>query len=192
MVEPAKMDATASDDFRSISEATHHLGSLLYTAAVGAFGATILQYLAVIAAIYLFVVNRTEWRTNILTSLLVPYVTLNLPEFIFKYFRGEIGLWIAFVAVVLKLFFPQHFPDQADLPAWLVILLVTLPNLIVGWRFHLVGVIVSLVIGLYLTYEHIHNAGGFRQAITDKGLVAIGIFLLFIAPLWTLFFDIIL
>lgn len=192
MGEPMKMDGTAADDFRAISDASQHLGSLMYTAAVGAFGSSILQWLAVIAAIYLFVVNRTEWRTNILTSLLVPYVTLNLPNFVFKYFRGEIGLWVAFVAVVLKLFFPQHFPDHADLPAWLVILMVTLPNLIVGWRFHLVGVILSLLIGFYLMYEHIRNAGGCRQAVTDRGLVAVGIVLLFVAPFWTLLFDIIL
>jgi len=29
-----------------------------------------------------------------------------------KLFRGEVGRWIAFVAVVLRLFFPRHFPGS--------------------------------------------------------------------------------
>jgi len=34
---------------------------------------------------------------------------LNLPSLIFNIFRGEIGKWIAFVAVVLRLFFSETF-----------------------------------------------------------------------------------
>ncbi|KAH9302842.1 hypothetical protein KI387_014425, partial [Taxus chinensis] len=71
---------------------------------------SLLQWLATIAAIYLLILDRTNWRTHMLTSLLVPYIFLNLPSIIFSFLRGEVGKWIAFIAVILRLFFPQHFP----------------------------------------------------------------------------------
>jgi hypothetical protein len=48
---------------------------------------------------------------NLLTALLVPYVALNLPEFLFGYLRSDIGRWIAFIAVVIRLFFAPYFPN---------------------------------------------------------------------------------
>ncbi|KAG8647872.1 hypothetical protein MANES_09G119850v8 [Manihot esculenta] len=45
-----------------------------------------------------------------LTSLLVPYIFFSLSAAIFNLLRGEVGKWIAFIAVVLRLFFPRHFP----------------------------------------------------------------------------------
>jgi hypothetical protein len=60
---------------------------------------------------YLLVLDRTNWRTNLLTALLVPYVALNLPEFLFGYLRSDIGRWIAFIAVVIRLFFAPYFPN---------------------------------------------------------------------------------
>jgi hypothetical protein len=55
--------------------------------------------------------DRTNWRTNLLTALLVPYVALNLPEFLFNVLRSDIGRWIAFLAVVIRLFFAPVFPN---------------------------------------------------------------------------------
>ncbi|KAF9684316.1 hypothetical protein SADUNF_Sadunf04G0105400 [Salix dunnii] len=39
---------------------------------------------------------------------------------------GEIGNWIAFVAVILRLFFPKHFPDWLELPCALILLISSL------------------------------------------------------------------
>lgn len=36
---------------------------------------------------YLFIMDRTNWRTNILTALLVPYIFLNLPGFLLGIIR---------------------------------------------------------------------------------------------------------
>ncbi|KAG8647873.1 cold-regulated 413 plasma membrane protein 2-like [Manihot esculenta] len=49
-----------------------------------------------------------------LTSLLVPYIFFSLSAAIFNLLRGEVGKWIAFIAVVLRLFFPRHFPVKQE------------------------------------------------------------------------------
>uniref|UniRef100_A0A803MCQ1 Uncharacterized protein n=1 Tax=Chenopodium quinoa TaxID=63459 RepID=A0A803MCQ1_CHEQI len=74
------------------------------------FGTHFLRWLASLAAIYLLILDRTNWKTNMLTSLLVPYIFLSLPSGPFYLLSGEVGKWIAFVAVVLRLFFHRRFP----------------------------------------------------------------------------------
>ncbi|KAK1359109.1 hypothetical protein POM88_043583 [Heracleum sosnowskyi] len=44
--------------------------------------------------------------------------------FLIYLIRGEAGKWIAFVAVVLRLFFPRHFPDWLEMSGSLILLLV--------------------------------------------------------------------
>lgn len=138
---------------------------------------------------YLLVLDRTNWKTNILTSLLIPYIFFSLPSFIFGVFRGEIGKWIAAVAVVLRLFFPKHFPDWLELPGALILLIVVAPSLLAStFRNNVVGVIVCLVIACYLLQEHIRASGGFRNSFTKAhGLSnSIGIIILLVYPVWAL------
>lgn len=47
----------------------------------------VLNYLFVCYCSYLLVLDRTNWKTNILTSLLIPYIFLSLPSVIFSIFR---------------------------------------------------------------------------------------------------------
>ncbi|PRQ23417.1 putative cold-regulated 413 protein [Rosa chinensis] len=168
--------------------ATHavHLGSL-------GFGTTFLEWVASFAAIYLLVLDRTNWKTNILTGLLIPYIFFSLPSLIFSFFRGEIGRWIAFVAVILRLFFPKRFPEWAELPAALILLMVVAPSLIATTvRDDWIGVVICLAIAAYLLQEHIRASGGFRNAFTQPHGVSntVGIICLFIYPVWALVLDI--
>ena len=171
------------------------------------FFTSFFQWFACAAAIYLLILDRTNWRTNMLTSLLVPYIFLSCPSLLFNLFRGEVGKWIAFVAVVLMLFFPTHFPgvkdsswgsrmssykDWLEMPVSLILLLVVAPSLFAhSIKGSLVGTIICLVIGCYLLQEHIRASGGFRAAFTkSNGLSnSIGIFLLFVYPVWALVFH---
>eukprot|EP00249_Psilotum_nudum_P036070 c6272_g1_i1 orf=139-741(+) len=179
-----------ADDLRTISFAARDLG--VHTVAlVGASfqSAGFLRWLAVIAAIYLLVLQRTGWRTNILTALLVPYIFLNLPAIIFNFLRGEVGKWFAFIAEVLHLFFPHRFPDWLEMPKSLILLLVCAPHLLAdNLRSSIIGVIISLVIGAYLLQEHIRESGGFRKSFAERHGVSntVGIILLFVSPLWEL------
>ncbi|XP_004290397.1 PREDICTED: cold-regulated 413 plasma membrane protein 1 [Fragaria vesca subsp. vesca] len=180
-------------DFKDLAAAakklaTHavHLGSL-------GFGTTFLEWVASFAAIYLLVLDRTNWKTNILTGLLIPYIFFSLPSLIFSIFRGEIGSWIAFVAVILRLFFPKRFPEWAELPAALILLMVVAPSLIATTvRDDWIGVAICLVIAAYLLQEHIRASGGFRNAFTQPHGVSntVGIICLFVYPVWALVLDI--
>ncbi|KAF5191221.1 Cold-regulated protein [Thalictrum thalictroides] len=153
------------------------------------FATSFLQWLAAIAAIYLLVLDRTNWKTNMLTSLLVPYIFLTLPSILFNLLRGEVGKWIAFIAVVLKLFFPKHYPEWLDMPSQLIILLVVAPSLFTNYvRGGWIGLIICFIVGCYLLQEHIRACGGFRNAFTKANGIsnAIGIVLLFVYPVWAL------
>ncbi|KAL2552090.1 Cold-regulated plasma membrane protein 2 [Forsythia ovata] len=153
------------------------------------FGTTILKWVSSFAAIYLLILDRTNWKTKMLTALLVPYIFFSFPSIFFNLLRGEIGKWIAFVAVVLRLFFPRHFPDWLDMPASLILLLVVTPNFIAHTlRDGLVGIIICLVIGCYLLQEHIRASGGFRNSFTKSSGISnsVGIVLLLVYPIWAL------
>eukprot|EP00246_Nothoceros_aenigmaticus_P003785 TRINITY_DN1497_c0_g1_i1.p1 TRINITY_DN1497_c0_g1~~TRINITY_DN1497_c0_g1_i1.p1 ORF type:complete len:202 (+),score=34.45 TRINITY_DN1497_c0_g1_i1:108-713(+) len=176
-------------DFKAWTEASSllamHTGEMLTTS----FTTQFLLWVAVVAAIYLLVLDRTNWRTNFLTSLLVPYLYINLPDFLFYFFNEGFGKWIAFFAVIVKLFFPRHYPDWLELPAALVLLAVVSPYSLAGPARHsLIAILISLAIGIFLGYEHINAAGGFRAAFAEKkGIpVTVGIIVLSLAPFFEL------
>ncbi|XP_065045551.1 cold-regulated 413 plasma membrane protein 2-like isoform X2 [Musa acuminata AAA Group] len=139
---------------------------------------------------YLLILDRTNWRTNMLTSLLIPYIFLSLPSVLFSLLRGEFGKWVASIAVILRLFFPRHFPDWLEMPGALILLLVVSPGFFASTvRDSLIGVITCLAIGCYLLHEHIQASGGFRNSFTKSHGVSnsIGIILLLVYPIWHLF-----
>ncbi|KAL2905709.1 hypothetical protein RDABS01_004419 [Bienertia sinuspersici] len=100
---------------------------------------------------------------------------------------GEFGRWIAFVAVVLRLFFHRHFPDWMEIPGSLILLVLVAPEVLAhtvkdSWM----GVVVLLIIGCYLLQEHIRATGGLRNSFTQThGLSnTIGLLLILAYPIW--------
>ncbi|XP_028763989.1 cold-regulated 413 plasma membrane protein 2-like [Neltuma alba] len=153
------------------------------------FGTSFLRWLASFAAIYLLILDRTNWRSNMLTSLLVPYVFFSFPGSLFHFLRGEFGKWIAFIAVVLRLFFPRHFPDWLEIPGSLILLLVVAPNFFaLTMRHSWFAIVIDLIIGCYLLQEHVRASGGFRNSFTQSYGISntIGILLLLVYPAWGL------
>ncbi|XP_068654396.1 cold-regulated 413 plasma membrane protein 2-like [Aristolochia californica] len=153
------------------------------------FGTSFLKWFASFAAIYLLILDRTNWRTNMLTALLIPYIFLSLPSLIFNLLRGEFGKWVSVIGVVLRLFFPRHYPDWLEMPGSLILLLVVAPNFFAHTvRDSWVGVLICLIIGCYLLQEHIRASGGFRNSFTQSHGISntIGIILLLVYPVWRL------
>ncbi|XP_024026060.1 cold-regulated 413 plasma membrane protein 2 [Morus notabilis] len=153
------------------------------------FGTVFLKWVASFAAIYLLILDRTNWRSNMLTSLLIPYIFFSLPSVLFHFLRGEVGKWITFIAVVLRLFFPRHFPDWLEMPGSLILLLVVAPSFFAHTlRDSWVGVVICLLIGCYLLQQHIRASGGFRNSFTESNGISntVGIILLLVYPVWAL------
>lgn len=181
-------DELLESDLRELGLAVRKLAgdALLLGSGLG-FGTTFFKFLASIAAIYLLILDRTNWRTNMLTSLLIPYIFLSLPSVVFSVLRGEFGKWIAFIGVVLRLFFPRRFPGWLEMWGSLILLLVVSP----AFFAHTVrdgagGVLICLAIGCYLLQEHIRASGGFRNSFTMTHGVSntVGIILLLVYPIW--------
>ncbi|KQK13011.1 cold-regulated 413 plasma membrane protein 1 [Brachypodium distachyon] len=182
--------ALIESDLRELGVAARKLANHAVVLGGGlGFGSSLLKWLAFIAAVYLLILDRTNWKTNMLTGLLVPYIFFTLPGVLFSLIRGEVGCWIAFIVVILRLFFPRHFPDWLELPGSLILLTVVAPSLFADtFRGDFVGVGICLAIGCYLLQEHIRASGGFREAFRKANGVSntIGIVLLFIYPVWAL------
>ncbi|KAJ8747585.1 hypothetical protein K2173_014541 [Erythroxylum novogranatense] len=175
-----------SSDWKDFTFAARKLANHAIKLGGLGFGTTFLQWVAAVAAIYLLILDKTNWRTNILTGLLIPYIFFSLPSLAFN---GEVGKWIALIAVVLRLFFPRRFPDWLEMPAALILLIVVAPALFASTvRNSWIGVAICLVIACYLLQEHIRASGGFRNAFTKAHGVSntVGIVLLFVYPAWAL------
>jgi len=185
------LQAMVGSDFNELGIAAKNLLNHTFMLTGLGFGTSILKWIASVAAIYLLVLDRTNWKTNMLTALLIPYIFFSLPSLIFNLFRGEVGKWIALVAVVIQLFFPKHFREWFELPAAAVILIVVAPHLIAGtFRDNWVGSLVCLGVGCYLLQEHIRASGGFRNAFTKANGISntLGIIALVVFPIWALIF----
>ncbi|CAL4944580.1 unnamed protein product [Urochloa decumbens] len=186
----AAAQALIDADLRELGVAARKLANHAFVLGSGlGFGTSFLKWLAFLAAVYLLILDRTNWKTNMMTGLLVPYIFFTLPHVLFSLMRGEVGKWIAVIAVILRLFFPRHFPDWLKLPGAIILLTVVAPSLFADhFRGDLVGIFICLVIGCYLLSEHIKASGGFRNAFRKGNGVSnsIGILLLFIYPVWAL------
>lgn len=188
-----KTDEAATDliasDFKDLGHAAQKLANHAIMLGGLGIGTTIFKWIAFVAAVYLLILDRTNWRTNMLTALLIPYIFLSLPSILFHLFRGEVGKWIAFIAVILRLFFPQHAPEWAVLPASLVLLIVVAPGLFANTiRNDWIGIVICLLIGCYLLQEHIRASGGFRNSFTKSHGISntVGIIILLVYPVWAL------
>ncbi|KAJ4966149.1 hypothetical protein NE237_017998 [Protea cynaroides] len=188
-----KTDPTSSElinsDLKELGNAVKKLATHAMKLGSLSAGTTFLEWLASFAAIYLLVLDRTNWRTNMLTSLLVPYIFFSLPAVLFHFLRGEVGKWISFVAVVLRLFFPRHFPEWLEIPGSMILLLVVAPNFFAHpLRNSWICLLICLAIGCYLLQEHIRASGGFRNSFTQSHGISntLGIIILLVYPIWGL------
>ncbi|XP_078178448.1 cold-regulated 413 plasma membrane protein 2-like [Carex rostrata] len=183
-------EALIQSDFNEIGVAMKKLANHAFHLSAGlGFGTTFFKFFASFSAIYLLILDRTNWRTNMLTSLLVPYIFLSLPSVLFSFLRGEFGKWVTFIGIVLRLFFPRYYPNWMEMPGSLLLLLVVAPSFVAYTiRDGLAGVFICLAIGCYLLQEHIRASGGFRNSFTKPHGVSnsVGIVLLLVYPIWRL------
>ncbi|KAK7842097.1 cold-regulated 413 plasma membrane protein 2 [Quercus suber] len=104
---------------------------------------------------FLLILNRTGRRSSLQTTLLVLYLVTSFPTALFKILRGQIGCWVAFLAIAANLYFPQTFPVSRFL------LFVVTPDWLTDrLRDGIVSGIVCLVIGVSLVITEVRGIGG--------------------------------
>ncbi|GJM96752.1 hypothetical protein PR202_ga13615 [Eleusine coracana subsp. coracana] len=186
--------ALINSDMQDLGVATQNLASHLFIHIGYLIGSVLTDHSLLFSSLvlhfrYLLVLDRTHWRTNMLTTLLVPYIFFSLPDLLFYVLRGEVGKWIALISVVARLFYPQHFPDWFEAPGTIILLVAAAPSYFAAENSRPeCAVLVCLLIGSKLLREHIKASGGYREAIKKgKGVSnTMGILLLFIYPVWCL------
>ncbi|GFS42419.1 cold regulated 314 thylakoid membrane 2 [Actinidia rufa] len=83
---------------------------------------------------------------------------------------GEYGIWAAFLALLVRLFF--FIPGELELPFVALLLVIVAPYQVMNLRGTQEGAILSLVIAGYLAFQHCSWAGSLRKAFDRGPLVA--------------------
>lgn len=63
---------------------------------------------------YLLILDRTNWKTNILTALLIPYIYLTLPSVLFNLLRLVCIVWTTLLYFLSSFFFFLSLLRAAD------------------------------------------------------------------------------
>ncbi|KAK4399308.1 cold-regulated inner membrane protein 1, chloroplastic [Sesamum angolense] len=101
---------------------------------------------------------------------LVPLFALQAPASIVSWIKGEYGVWTAFLALLVRLFF--FIPGELELPFIAFLLVIVSPNQIMRLRGTQEGVIISLAIAAYLAFQHFSRAGSLGKAFDQGSILA--------------------
>ena len=130
-----------------------------------------------------FTPNNLQWISTVSTavlmfakgtaiqkSFLVPLFALQATPNIISWIKGEYGIWAAFLALLVRLFF--FIPGELELPFVALLLVIVAPYQVMNLRGTQEGAILSLVIAGYLAFQHCSWAGSLRKAFDRGPLVA--------------------
>ncbi|GLT50603.1 hypothetical protein SLA2020_240790 [Shorea laevis] len=124
-----------------------------------------LQWISAIANAVLMIVRGT----GIHKSFLVPLFVLQAPVCITSWIKGEYGLWSAFLALIVRLFF--HFPGELELPFLALLLVIVAPHQVMNLREIQPGAIISMVIAAFLAFQHFSGAGSLKNAFDEVSII---------------------
>ncbi|KAG5562178.1 hypothetical protein RHGRI_005051 [Rhododendron griersonianum] len=142
-----------------------------------------LQLISTVSTAVLMLAKGTAIRK----SFLVPLFALQAPPIIISWIKGEYGIWTAFLALIVRLFFfipgrffsnqspywySFEFPCELELPFVALLLVIVAPYQVMNLRGTQEGVILSLVLAGYLAFQHFWGAGSLRRAFDQGSIVA--------------------
>ncbi|KAJ0960245.1 hypothetical protein J5N97_001920 [Dioscorea zingiberensis] len=87
--------------------------------------------------------------------------------------RGEYGIWAAFLALLVRLFF--YIPGELELPLVACLLVIVAPHQVMRLRGRQEGAILSLVIAGYLAFQHFSRIGSLNQSFDRGTLSSMGV-----------------
>ncbi|KAL9236886.1 hypothetical protein vseg_011501 [Gypsophila vaccaria] len=124
-----------------------------------------LQWVSTVASVILMLVKGT----SINRSFLVPFFALQAPASVMSWMQGEYGAWSALLTLLVRLFF--FIPGELELPFATLVLILVAPRQAMNLRGTQAGVLVSLVIGAYLAFEHFIRVGGLQKSFNQESIV---------------------
>ncbi|VVA92953.1 unnamed protein product [Arabis nemorensis] len=125
-----------------------------------------LQWISAISCVALMLARGT----GIHKSFVVPLFALTAPSDIISWAKGEYGVWAAFLALLVRLFFA--FPGELELPFIALLLVIISPYQVMSIRGKQEGAIISLAIACFLAFQHFSRAGSLQKAFDQGSVVA--------------------
>ncbi|KAH0719271.1 hypothetical protein KY285_015302 [Solanum tuberosum] len=125
-----------------------------------------LQWVCTISSVVLMLAKGTA----IHKSFLVPLFALQAPTAVVSWIQGEYGIWSAFLALLVRLFF--SFPGELELPFIALLMVIVAPYQVANLRGTKEGVILSLAIAAYLGFQHFTRAGSLQKAFDQGSIIA--------------------
>ena len=102
-------------------------------------------------------------------SFIVPLFALQAPASVVSWIKGRYGVWTAFVALLIRLFF--YIPGELELPFLALLLVMIAPYEAMKLRHTKEGAVVSLLIAVYLAFQHFSRSS-LQQSFDQGSIVA--------------------
>ncbi|KAJ9153227.1 hypothetical protein P3X46_026691 [Hevea brasiliensis] len=139
------------------------VGAVCYT---GPISARNLQWISTISSAVLMLAKGTA----IHKSFIVPLLALQAPSSVISWIKGDYGIWTAFIALLVRLFF--FVPGELELPFMALLLVIVAPYQVLNLRETQEGAIIALVIAGYLAFQHFSRLGNLQKAFEHGSIVA--------------------
>ncbi|KAL2343219.1 hypothetical protein Fmac_004504 [Flemingia macrophylla] len=114
--------------------------------------------------------------TAVPKSFIVPLFALQAPAGVVSWIKGRYGVWTAFLALLVRLFF--FIPGELELPFLALLLVMIAPYEAMKLRDTKEGAAISLLIAAYLAFQHFSRTSleqSFDQGSIVATLAVIGI-----------------
>lgn len=156
-------------------------GACTATSSVALSGEALRWIFAGAAALLLFLKNAA-----INKAILVPLLALQAPRDVVTWIRGEYGLWVAFLALLVRLFY--QIPGELELPLVFVLLVITAPFQALDFRGTTAALVVNASVAAYLGYQHFTGVGGVKESFKEGTFLgSLAIIVLVVVPIVSFF-----
>ncbi|KAI4298212.1 hypothetical protein L6164_031798 [Bauhinia variegata] len=121
-----------------------------------------LRWISTISSVVLLLARGTA----VPKQFIVPLFALQAPASVVTWIKGTYGVWAAFLALLVRLFF--FIPGELELPLVALLLVMVAPYDVMKLRGTQQGAIISLLIAGYLAFQHFSRASlqkAFDQAV---------------------------
>ncbi|XP_027346334.1 cold-regulated 413 inner membrane protein 2, chloroplastic-like isoform X2 [Abrus precatorius] len=120
-----------------------------------------LQWISTVSSVVLILAKGTA----VPKSYIVPLFALQAPAGVVAWIKGRYGVWAAFLALLVRLFF--YIPGELELPFLALLLVMVAPYEAMKLRDTKEGAIISVLIAAYLAFQHFSRTS-LRQSFDQE------------------------